>query len=285
MAQRRLDTEAVLEWLRLKVRSSNASTSDADYAHLFIKADGVYMVNSAGTVSGPFKFNEYYDPDVPPAVAGTYDDEFNDDAIAASWMVPASDEAFDLLDSSANLHISESVYHGHMLMQGKFTNDGAYTFYKTFDPNIAQAFTVVAKMPSAPNSVGSDYGYCALGIRGGADNQFYELRVGHNSSDQIIRTVYANGGAAAQGAVASSFGMGIQYLMLSHNGSKSISAFVSGSGREWMFIETRALSNLSSFTRLSIAPGGTAGQVHPITSCDFIRYFEVAKQYKIGRDV
>lgn len=228
--------------------------------------------------------SSYYEPDTPPASAGTYDDEFNDDTISG-WSAPAYDASFDMTQTNGNVHLSENIYHGFLLMQGDFVADGAYNFYKSFAPSASQAFTVVTKFSLGYNSVNNDI-YCGIGIRGNADNVFYELRVGRNTVDKGYRTVYANGGGAAEGNVTAIDIPLVCYLMISHDGSKNFSAFVSGDGRGWIPVDVgRSLSNLSSFTRLSLFSKSGTSVCNGIMSVDFIRYFTTAGQYKIGLDV
>jgi hypothetical protein len=239
--------------------------------------------NFGGGGGGSYILDNYL-PDVPPSSPGTYDDEFDDDSLDAAWTGSSWDTSFDMLQTSGAKHVSETALHGYMLMQGVWTNSGAYDFYKAFTPSSSQAFTVVAKV-SFGAYLGATERNVVLGIRGNADNVFYELRIGTNNSNNLFRTVYANGGAAAQGASALTAGFAGQiYLMIVHDGSKNFSAFVSHDGIGWSCIElNRNLSSLSSFTRLAIFPSG--GTVDGIVGVDFVRYFTTAGQYKIGLDV
>jgi hypothetical protein len=50
---RRIDTEAIINWIRLAQQSGNPASPDSGYWSLFVKSDGLYIKNSAGTVYGP----------------------------------------------------------------------------------------------------------------------------------------------------------------------------------------------------------------------------------------
>lgn len=226
-----------------------------------------------------------YLPDVPPASAGAYDDEFSDDSINVAWTTPAFTSAFNLLQTSGAIHLSESDMHGWLMMQGDMTSSGTYNMYKAFTPTTTQAWTVASKWSLGYSAATNDV-YCGIGIRGNADNVFFELRAGRNTVDKGYRTVFANGGAATEGIVTNiDTPLGV-YLMITCDGSKNLSAFVSGDGIGWVCIDlNRSLSALTSFTRLSIFTKSGVSGCNGIAAVDFVRYFTTAGQYKIGKDV
>jgi hypothetical protein len=247
-----------------------------------------YVVSEAdGTLTNeivkPYMAN--YDPDVPLAIPGAYDDEFDDDVIAG-WTTPGDEDAnFDMTQSAGTHRLSESIMHGYLLMQGAYGADGAYTFYKAFTPNITQAFTVVCKV---------DLGYCGSAadtfrfcIRGQDANHFYEIAVGRTWVSGVLCgfvVVYKNGGAATTGNSAVG-PAGSVYLMITHDGAKKLSAFYSVDGRGWIPLEIdRNMSNFTSFTQLAMRTGSD-GVADGIAAIDFIRYFATEGQYKIGKDV
>ena len=288
-----IDTTAEIDGVRLIQQTTHPAAPAAGHELLYVVSGsshgGLFVKDSSGREIGPFITgspsvvgSSYYDPDTPPASPGAYDDEFNDDTFSG-WTAPASDESFNMLQTSGAVHISESIMHGWLMIQGNFAGAGAYTFYKTFTPDITQAFTVVAKVSVGANILTTDKIF-GFGVRGQADNVFYELRAGRNNSSGVFRTVYANAGSTLEGVQVQQGFAGCVYLMIVHNGSKSFSSFVSGDGRGWNAIElNRSLSGATSFTRLGMFVA--AGSPDGITAIDFVRYFTVSGQYKIGLDV
>ena len=255
-----------------------------------ISTDLLYMVDDPGSTPASRKVTfanagkgirnwlGYYDPDVPPASPGAYDDEFDDDSVDVAWSFTGTpDESFDLMQSSNAAHRSESIYHGHMLLQSTVMS-------RAFIPAIDQAFTVVAKAYVGWQAGASDSSIY-LTVWGQNANCEWRLAVGSPSGGQsYARTVYNNNGGAAQGALVL-FGGSTIYMMLTHDGAKNFSAFVSSNGRAWMCVEKdRALSDWTSFTSLSIDMQ-PQGDPDGISAIEFVRYFTTEGQYKIGKDV
>lgn len=52
---RRIDTEAIIAWIRLNDQGGDPASPAATYKYLYVKSGGLYLVNSAGTVVGPLK--------------------------------------------------------------------------------------------------------------------------------------------------------------------------------------------------------------------------------------
>lgn len=50
---RKIDTTAVIEWIRLKVQGSNPASPAANYFYMFVKSTGLYTKDSSGNVAGP----------------------------------------------------------------------------------------------------------------------------------------------------------------------------------------------------------------------------------------
>jgi len=223
----------------------------------------------------------YYDPDVPPTAPGAYDDEFNDDAIHEDWTKPASNESFNLLQTDDSIHLSESIMHGYLMMQGNFGSPP--TFFKAFTPNITQAFTVVVKVEVGIDGATTDSIFL-FNVYDDATH-WYEVRYQCFGGTLQGRSVYQDGGAAAQGrAIVWPHGT-TAYLMITHDGSKNFSSFISADGKAWACVERRrALAGFDSFARLGFGTGGL-GATDPIAVVDFVRYFAVEGQYKIGKDV
>lgn len=221
-----------------------------------------------------------YDPNVPPDIASPYNDEFDDGSLSG-WVAPSYNTNFNMLQTSGAVHLSESVMPGYLLIQGDLASSGVYNFYKPFTPSTTQAFTVVVKISMGQYLIAAER-FISFGFRGNADNVYYEVRVGRNNSSQYVRTVYANGGAGAEGTGSLQSISSTVYIMIVCDGAKNFSSFISSDGVGWSGAElNRSLSSITSFTRLGIGHAGT-GSVNGISAVDFVRYFPVAGQYKIG---
>lgn len=227
-----------------------------------------------------------YSPDYPPIAPSEYDDEF-DDGILKGWTVGhAYDDIFALVQTSNAAHISESLYPGKLAIQGAV--GGSFDFYKPFTPDVTQPFTIALKLSSGFSvNVGNTENQTGIYIRGQADNVYYQVRVGKNNTNQAFRTIYANAGGAAEGMSSTNAPpVWPVYILISHNGSKSFSSFISGDGLSWAVLQLNlSISNLSSFTRLGLFATPVSGQPNGISVFDFVRYFPVAGKIKIGRTV
>jgi len=249
---------------------------------LFFATDVPMLYRDTGSAwedyaSGGAFDSSYYDPDYPPVATGTYNDEFNDDSIDAAWsFTGGADENFNLYDNGAGVHRSETIYHGFMLLQ-------ACSMARAFTPSIGQDFTLVCKANMSYDP-GSNESYMRMRIEGQTVNHYYDLRVGRYNGYDQVRTVYNNGGGAAQGALDSWSIRGPMYLMVTHDGAENFSSFVSGDGFVWSIIELdRNLSNMNSFVSFQISISG-GGNPDPMMAVDFVRYFDNEGTYKIGRD-
>lgn len=234
-----------------------------------------YVVTAAdGTLSAEIVVPQlgYYDPDTPPAAAGTYDDEFDNDSIAAAWTLSGGfDAAFDVT-ASTGPHASESVFHGHLLMQ---TCDAE----RAFTPGIGQAFTVVAKVNFA-YWLGTNGSVSTLKIEGQNANHLWSMHIGRTTGANQARTIFRNGAGDTQGTIQTYAASGPTYIMLTHDGSKNFCAFVSNDGIGWCAVQIdQALGNFTSFTKVYLT------SLHSIVGFEFIRYFTTEGQYKIGKDV
>jgi len=54
MANKRIDTTAVIERVRLQEQGADPANPSAGYVYLYVKTDGLYIVQDDGTVIGPF---------------------------------------------------------------------------------------------------------------------------------------------------------------------------------------------------------------------------------------
>ena len=55
----RIDTAADIPSIRMQEQGSNPSNPDSGYQSLFVKSDGLYLVNASGTVSGLTEWQDY----------------------------------------------------------------------------------------------------------------------------------------------------------------------------------------------------------------------------------
>lgn len=257
---------------------------------LTVNADGV-LVGTASTLDilGPdvgvtisgtvarIAFPGSYDPDWPPITGSSFDDEFNDGAIATKWTGSALyNDAFLLDQSVSGSHASESYYSGYLLLQN--------TGFTQVMPikSITQPFTIVAKVSfgADPNTNDS---CLSLTLKGQASNTFYYMQFGRFTT-MGLRTIFANAGGAAEGVNRTwPHGTGFTYLMLTHDGAKNFSWYASSDGFTWSPIEVnRALSNWTSVETYSIAANGV-GAIDGLGAVDFIRYWPEKNVFRIGR--
>jgi hypothetical protein len=222
-----------------------------------------------------------YDPDTPPASPGAYDDEFTDGSISGDWTCPANDASFSLPQTNGAIHLSESIMKGHFLMQGQFGTDGAYTLYKAFTPSASQAFTVVAKVHADCAHTGDQFGF-EFGIRMDDDTKYFEVRCPNYYNSIFGPRWLINGNG---GQLATAWDLGAWYIMISHDGSKNFSAYVSGNGINWMQIVSQQAVSFNNFTRLSLSSKPANSTRNPIVAVDFVRYFTSSLQYVIGKSI
>jgi hypothetical protein len=232
-------------------------------------------VTISGTVAR-IAFPGSYDPDWPPITGSSFNDEFNDGVIASEWSGSSSyDDAFRLDQTSGN-HASESYYPGYLLLQD-------FTFKKALPiKSITQPFTIVTKVSFGYDANFND-SYAGLTLTGQAANTFFYLQFGYLNGVGM-RTVYANGGGAAEGVNRMwPHATGFVYVMLTHDGAKNFSWFASTDGFTWSPIEiNRALSAFTSVETFSISANGN-GIVDGLGAFDFVRYWPQENVFRIGR--
>lgn len=68
MANKRIDTTAVIERVRLQEQGADPSNPSAGYAYLYAKSDGIYLIQDDGKVLGPIGV-KYYTFTVPGELA------------------------------------------------------------------------------------------------------------------------------------------------------------------------------------------------------------------------
>jgi hypothetical protein len=220
-----------------------------------------------------------YNPDLPPFSPSEYNDEF-DDGIVSGWVLSTTyTPTMSLGQSATTRRMSESIIPGCLLVQGDvdMIND-----YRPFSPPITQPFTVVAKVSIGVWMNTTDR-YCSLSIRGDDANRVYHFMAGRAFGDAGFRTVYNNNAGFAEGVRGQADCPLSVYLMITHDGSKNFSAFMSGDGIGWSCLElNRNLSSFTQFTRLGLMQVGSTS-APAITAWHFVRYFPVAGQFLIGR--
>lgn len=248
--------------------------------------DLLYIVDTSGSTSHKVALgmllSTKYNPDVAPTTtSGSYGDEFDDDTITG-WTYTATDGNFDLDQTTGTPHISESEYHGFLLIQGDMAK-------LTFTPSISQAFTIVVKMYPGVN-LGVNESWGQFQIRGQSDSYLYQIRAGrYNATADSIRIIGDNGSGPFE--VARDYGgggTGPYYLMFVHDGSKGFSTFYSRDGMVWSCVDKGYnMSNWTSFTEVSLSTTDQkAGDgVDGMMAIEFIRYWDTAFVYKIGKDV
>jgi hypothetical protein len=255
--------------ITVEEEDGDPSVSDVDTIKV---TNGTLTDNGDGSVSIEIggSSNNYYDPDVIPSSPSSYDDEFNDSSIDVSWGVSGSSIVWG---GDGEEHYSEDEMPGYIIIQGGIIS-------KTFTPAIDQAFTVAAKM-TVSYDARTNESYGKLKIIGQNSNTFVELRIGrYNSNSYTERVIYANNGGGAEASYLEiPFA---NYVMITHDGAKNFSFFISSSGLEWVCIKKDlALSNITSFATLSIEAEST-GDPDVVVIVDFIRYFTEEFHFAIG---
>lgn len=96
---RQIDTNAVINWIRSKVQASNPAVPDANYAYVFVKADGLYLRFSDGTVAGPFGTNVTVGGafalagDISPSQITAHQNDYNPTGLSGATALRLSSDA------------------------------------------------------------------------------------------------------------------------------------------------------------------------------------------------
>jgi len=239
----------------------------------------------------------FYDPDIPPEVPHALSDEFDDKVIGASWILPSVySTVIDMYPSGTSVRINESDMEGFLLLQGKMIgpNLGPSAvppyFSNTIQKDISsvsinQPFTVVMKHDSFPGY--NSHSRICLGIKGQAENVFFIVGAGQYNSTQVggTHSVYWRYGSAAYFYYYRIDSSGSRYLMIQYDGNKTFYGFGSYDGIGWWRLNQATISDWTSFTRLFIGNQCTLDNPTGITAIDFVRWFDSANVYLIGKSV
>jgi len=236
----------------------------------------IYLKSKAGGGSLP----DHYDPRVAPLEAGRFDDEFNDGTISEVWIPTTAsyDGNITILHppDSSNIHLSESLVPGWLLMQGTTASNVVGIYRDISSVSASDSFTVVVRFCTFPGMDSDDH--TALGIYGQSDIYYYYLRCGRFNNGSVLRTVFRNGGGTpVQGALLAQ--VGISYLMIQYTGDGNFHAFASTDGVGWTIAEYSRNLSITGFTKLMLEVGSKYG----VVGFDFVRWFDSSGVYIIGR--
>lgn len=228
-----------------------------------------------------------YNPDALPLSPSSYDDEFNDDALAGKWNTDTYDTAFNLYQNDGSKHLSESLRHGLVTFQGDWSYFGE-NFYQTFTP-VDDEWTLVAKIHPSYNS-GTNAMTCFGVIGAFSTVNYYQVRLGTATDNTIGAEIFYNDGGGDTSALIIRFNIdhGV-YAMISKRiaeGSHIYTTFLSADGISWLPTTETTLTTMTTADLTYQYFGNfNSGGVNPLASIDFVRYFTGAGHFNIGANV
>jgi len=286
-----IGTDANIDQVRLKQETAHPASPASGYELLYIISGsahgGLYVKDSSGRQIGPFitgtlaasgapstahyvltsgsggtlsnshviPYYANYNPSVPPTVASSNNDEFDDDVIAPEWTQVGSPDT-----------ISESTYHGYLYVQDNESTPAGVR--KAYAPAGGTAFTVVAKLGGY---LAAGFSNVILAVETSVPADIALVGVQNNNAG-FIRYRSKNGASETNPAFIGSSYNGEFYLMLQRDAASNY--FLRHSTNGINFYQISTFNNSGTVANVAILMDSQgAGSTNSDISVDFIRFF------------